>query len=37
LTRHFAAHRLSHARALADQAMNGAGALGDPNAMSAYS
>ena len=37
LAKHFAVHRLSHAKALADQAMGGAGPLGDPNAMSAYS
>ena len=36
LARHFAVHRLSHALALADQAMGGGGPLAEPNAMSAY-
>ena len=37
LANHFAAHRLSHASALADQAMHGARVLADPKAMAAYS
>jgi acyl-CoA dehydrogenase len=37
LTQHYAIARMSHAGALADQAQLGAGPLGDPQALSAYS